>query len=265
MATAPTPRRPAPGSPVANAIVLGVDRGADPRHRTRRARRRLQGLRRRRLLLLRLGQRRRAGHPRRRRRDQLLDLRWYPAVHRSGRAGVLRRLRRRGFRRGVGRQRRTRRRHRQPSEPVGDHGRGVHPAARVRIHADRSRAATETFTATGASITAGVTDALRWSGPAPLRTAGCAATRRRRPAPSPARSSPASAAATPGSTRATTSCTVGRSAWCSTTRRWPTSRPTTIGCQRFTWPTAPSSSTFLNAHPDATASFTAGVAGHRSG
>ena len=75
----------------------------------------------------------------------------------------------------------------------------------------------------------------------PLRTAGCAATARRRPVPSPARSLPANAAATPGSTRGTTSVPVALSGWCSTTRAWPTSRPTIIGCQRFTWPTAPSS------------------------
>ena len=59
------------GGPVANANPLGIDRGADPRCRSGRARRRLQDLRRPGLLPVGLGRRRGPGDPRRRRRHQL--------------------------------------------------------------------------------------------------------------------------------------------------------------------------------------------------
>ena len=169
------------------------------RHRTRRSRRRLQGLRGRRLLLLRFGQRGRAGHPRRCRRDQLLDLRWYRpftdpvelAFFDAYAAGVF------------------------VAASAGNDGPGAATANHLSPWVTTVAASTQqrafestltvqgggqTFTATGASITAGAR-ALRWSGPVTLPTARCAATRRRRPVPSPARSSPASGAATPGSTR----------------------------------------------------------------
>ena len=88
---------------------------------------------------LRLGRRRRAGDPRRRRRDQLLDLRWHQPVHRSGRAGLPRRLRRRRVRVGLGRQRRPRRGDGQPPVAVDDHGRRLDADARVPVDADRHR------------------------------------------------------------------------------------------------------------------------------
>ncbi len=79
--------------------------------------------------------------PRRRRRDQLLDLGRQQPVHRPRGARVPRRLRGRSVRRGVGRERRARRQHREPPVAVGHHRGGVHPDPRVRHHtvADRGQ------------------------------------------------------------------------------------------------------------------------------
>ena len=137
-----------------------------------------------------------AGHPRRRRRHQLLDLGRHRPVHRPGRAGLPRRLRRRRVRVDLGRQRRPGRRHGQPPLAVGHHGRRLDPDPRVRVDADPHRhRRRDTFTFDGRL------DHRRRRSPLPVVLSSARAVQRRavrRAGPgrarSPARSSPASAA-----------------------------------------------------------------------
>ena len=70
-----------------------------------------------------------------------------------------------------------------------------------------------------------------------LRDAG----RRRRHLRRPDRGLPARRRQARRVARASTSSRAAARAWSSTTRPWPTSRPTTTGCPPSTWPTAPTS------------------------
>ena len=125
--------RPRPATSLDSATGLRRRPRPDQRHRPRRLGHRsykvcgIEGC-----FQLRLRRRRRAGDPRRRRRHQLLDLRRHQPVHRPGRAGLPRRLRRRRVRRRLGRQRRPGRRHGQPPVAVGHHRRRLDPDPRVR-------------------------------------------------------------------------------------------------------------------------------------
>ena len=220
----------------------------------------VQGLRHRGLHRVRLRRGRRAGDPRRRRRDQLLDLGWHQPVHRPGRAGLPRRLRRRRVRRRLGRQR----------------GPGAGTANHLSPWVTTVAASTQTREfATTLTVTAGQRrhvhrrrrvdhrrrdrPAARGAGPGRRRYTDAAVRRAgRRPASSTARSSPASAAARPGSGRASTSSRAGARAWSSTTRRWPTSRPTTTGCPTVHLADGTEFLAFMNGHTGETASFAAG-------
>ena len=112
-----------------------------PRHRPRRRRHGLQGLRPPGVLPVRLRRRGRPGHRRRRRRHQLLHLRRQLPVRRRRRARVPRRLRRRRVRRRVRRQLRPRPGHHRPPQPLGRHRRRLPPVAGVRVdrHPQRHR------------------------------------------------------------------------------------------------------------------------------
>ena len=99
-----------------------------------------------------------AGDPRRRRRHQLLDHRWHRPVHRPGRAGVPRRLRRGRVRRRLGRQRRPR--CRRPPTTSAPWVTTVAASTQTREFASTLTLTARTAPtprSTGASITAGVT------------------------------------------------------------------------------------------------------------